>query len=75
MLVTSNLQDFLTTRKQAIEEYLFTYVQELMIPEELKSSMLYSLEAGGKDFALFSFLLYYMPTEKTKKMAYRLAVL
>ncbi|WP_411814175.1 polyprenyl synthetase family protein [Bacillus pumilus] len=48
MLVTSNLNEFLTTRKQTIEDYLFTYVQELTIPEELKSSMLYSLKAGGK---------------------------
>ncbi|WP_411512300.1 polyprenyl synthetase family protein [Bacillus pumilus] len=48
MLVTSNLNEFLTTRKQAIEDYLFTYVQELTIPEDLKSSMLYSLQAGGK---------------------------
>ncbi|MBR8688506.1 polyprenyl synthetase family protein [Bacillus australimaris] len=48
MLVTSNLHDFLTTRKKAIEDYLFTYVQELNIPEDLKSSMLYSLKAGGK---------------------------
>ncbi|CVM15919.1 geranylgeranyl pyrophosphate synthase [Streptococcus pneumoniae] len=46
--MTSNLNEFLTTRKQAIEDYLFTYVQELSIPEELKSSMLYSLKAGGK---------------------------
>ncbi|WP_413815529.1 polyprenyl synthetase family protein [Bacillus altitudinis] len=48
MLVTSNLNEFLTTRKQSIEDYLFTYVQELSIPEDLKSSMLYSLKAGGK---------------------------
>ncbi|MGK9488846.1 polyprenyl synthetase family protein [Bacillus sp. TV3D] len=48
MLVTSNLNEFLTTRKQVIEDYLFTYVQELTIPEDLKSSMLYSLKAGGK---------------------------
>lgn len=48
MLVTINLNEFLTTRKQAIEDYLFTYVQELTIPEDLKSSMLYSLKAGGK---------------------------
>ncbi|MGA3852532.1 polyprenyl synthetase family protein [Bacillus pumilus] len=48
MLVTSNLNEFLTTRKQTIEDYLFTYVQELTIPEDLKSSMLYSLKAGGK---------------------------
>ncbi|KPN15562.1 farnesyl-diphosphate synthase [Bacillus australimaris] len=46
--MTSNLHDFLTTRKKAIEDYLFTYVQELNIPEDLKSSMLYSLKAGGK---------------------------
>ncbi|UDF15079.1 polyprenyl synthetase family protein [Bacillus pumilus] len=46
--MTSNLNEFLTTRKQAIEDYLFTYVQELTIPEDLKSSMLYSLQAGGK---------------------------
>ncbi|MCS3483007.1 geranylgeranyl diphosphate synthase type II [Bacillus sp. JUb11] len=46
--MTSNLNEFLTTRKQAIEDYLFTYVQELSIPEDLKSSMLYSLKAGGK---------------------------
>ncbi len=48
MLVTNNLNEFLTTRKQVIEDYLFTYVQELQIPEQLKSSMLYSLKAGGK---------------------------
>ncbi|WP_404841096.1 polyprenyl synthetase family protein [Bacillus pumilus] len=48
MLVTSNLNEFLTTRKQTIEDNLFTYVQELTIPEDLKSSMLYSLKAGGK---------------------------
>lgn len=48
MLVTSNLNEFLTTRKQVSEDYLFTYVQELTIPEDLKSSMLYSLKAGGK---------------------------
>ncbi|MBU8697484.1 polyprenyl synthetase family protein [Bacillus pumilus] len=48
MLVTSNLNEFLTTRKQTIEDYLFTYVQELTIPKDLKSSMLYSLKAGGK---------------------------
>ncbi|WP_282058948.1 polyprenyl synthetase family protein [Bacillus pumilus] len=46
--MTSNLNEFLTTRKQAIEDYLFIYVQELTIPEDLKSSMLYSLKAGGK---------------------------
>ncbi|KRU16245.1 farnesyl-diphosphate synthase [Bacillus pumilus] len=46
--MTSNLNEFLTTRKQAIEDYLFTYVQELTIPEDLKSSMLYSIKAGGK---------------------------
>ncbi|MCY7617272.1 farnesyl-diphosphate synthase [Bacillus sp. NMCC46] len=46
--MTSNLNEFLTTRKQVIEDYLFTYVQELTIPEDLKSSMLYSLKAGGK---------------------------
>nr|WP_222434019.1 farnesyl diphosphate synthase [Bacillus pumilus] len=47
-MVTSNLNEFLTTRKQTIEDYLFTYVQELTIPKDLKSSMLYSLKAGGK---------------------------
>lgn len=46
--MTSNLNEFLTTRKQTIEDYLFTYVQELTIPKDLKSSMLYSLKAGGK---------------------------
>ncbi|MBR0590265.1 polyprenyl synthetase family protein [Bacillus sp. FSL K6-4563] len=46
--MTSNLNEFLTTRKQTIEDNLFTYVQELTIPEDLKSSMLYSLKAGGK---------------------------
>ncbi|MEI4790742.1 polyprenyl synthetase family protein [Bacillus sp. FJAT-53060] len=46
--MTNNLNEFLTTRKQVIEDYLFTYVQELQIPEQLKSSMLYSLKAGGK---------------------------
>ncbi|WP_353855285.1 polyprenyl synthetase family protein [Bacillus sp. Bos-x628] len=46
--MTNKLNEFLITRKQTIEDYLFTYVQKLHIPENLKSSMLYSLEAGGK---------------------------
>ncbi|MGE6629371.1 polyprenyl synthetase family protein [Bacillus sp. NPDC077027] len=46
--MTSRLNEFLTTRKQAVEEYLFAYVEQLNIPKELKASMLYSLEAGGK---------------------------
>ncbi|MDM5298684.1 polyprenyl synthetase family protein [Bacillus pumilus] len=46
--MTSSLNEFLTTRKKDIEEYLFSYVHELHVPENLKSSMLYSLKAGGK---------------------------
>ncbi|MBD1378790.1 polyprenyl synthetase family protein [Metabacillus arenae] len=40
--------EFLSTRKQTIESALPDYIQSLSIPESLKESMLYSLEAGGK---------------------------
>nr|WP_194382870.1 farnesyl diphosphate synthase [Bacillus mojavensis] len=35
-------------RKKAVEEQLFVYTENLNIPDSLKKSMLYSLEAGGK---------------------------
>ncbi|PGT87696.1 farnesyl-diphosphate synthase [Bacillus sp. AFS040349] len=42
------LNDFLSTRKQKIEEALPLYIKELQTPKSLQESMIYSLEAGGK---------------------------
>jgi len=42
------LNDFLSTRKQKIEEVLPLYIKELQTPKSLQESMIYSLEAGGK---------------------------
>ncbi|MRX73162.1 polyprenyl synthetase family protein [Bacillus lacus] len=39
---------FLETRKQLIEDKLPSYIEELKAPSSLKSSMNYSLQAGGK---------------------------
>lgn len=46
--MTTQLSDFLQTRKQKIEETLPFYINILQTPKILKDSMLYSLEAGGK---------------------------
>ncbi|OZU90011.1 geranyl transferase [Virgibacillus indicus] len=43
-----NLNDYLDNQKQLIEENLRNYLQHLSIPSQLKESMIYSLEAGGK---------------------------
>ncbi|MDQ0231918.1 polyprenyl synthetase family protein [Metabacillus malikii] len=42
------LDDFLKSRKEKIEESLFSYIEKLKAPEVLKDAMNYSLEAGGK---------------------------
>ncbi|MGV4319733.1 polyprenyl synthetase family protein [Bacillus mojavensis] len=46
--MTNKLASFLAERKKAVEEQLFVYTESLNIPDSLKKSMLYSLEAGGK---------------------------
>ncbi|MFD2214084.1 polyprenyl synthetase family protein [Metabacillus endolithicus] len=46
--MTNMLNDFLSTRKQKIEEALPLYIKELQTPKSLQESMIYSLEAGGK---------------------------
>ncbi|WP_257536035.1 polyprenyl synthetase family protein [Metabacillus litoralis] len=46
--MTNMLNDFLSTRKQKIEEALPFYIKELQTPKILQESMNYSLEAGGK---------------------------
>ncbi|MCD7033211.1 polyprenyl synthetase family protein [Metabacillus sp. GX 13764] len=42
------LNDYLASRKAQIEEQLPLYLQKLHTTEDLKSAMLYSLQAGGK---------------------------
>ncbi|AZV50981.1 polyprenyl synthetase family protein [Bacillus halotolerans] len=46
--MTNKLASFLAERKKAVEKQLFVYTENLNIPDSLKKSMLYSLEAGGK---------------------------
>ncbi|MED5049537.1 polyprenyl synthetase family protein [Bacillus siamensis] len=46
--MTNKLDAFLASRKQLIERNLSLYTERLAMPETLKKSMLYSLEAGGK---------------------------
>lgn len=46
--MTNMLNDFLSTRKQKIEEALPFYIKEFQTPKILQESMIYSLEAGGK---------------------------
>ncbi|POM99991.1 farnesyl-diphosphate synthase [Bacillus halotolerans] len=46
--MTNKLASFLADRKKAVEKQLFVYTENLNIPDSLKKSMLYSLEAGGK---------------------------
>ncbi|MDY7430772.1 farnesyl diphosphate synthase [Bacillus sp. V26] len=46
--MTNNLASFLAERKKTVEKQLFVYTENLNIPDSLKKSMLYSLEAGGK---------------------------
>lgn len=46
--MTNKLDAFLASRKQLIEQQLSLYTERLAMPETLKKSMLYSLEAGGK---------------------------
>ncbi len=46
--MTNKLDAFLASRKQLIEQRLSLYTERLAMPETLKKSMLYSLEAGGK---------------------------
>ncbi|MBU5244909.1 polyprenyl synthetase family protein [Bacillus halotolerans] len=46
--MTNKLASFLAERKKTVEKQLFVYTENLNIPDSLKKSMLYSLEAGGK---------------------------
>ncbi|MFU0791512.1 polyprenyl synthetase family protein [Virgibacillus proomii] len=42
------MKEYLTSRKQLIDEILEQYIGSLTIPQNLKESMMYSVEAGGK---------------------------
>ncbi|WP_439846224.1 polyprenyl synthetase family protein [Bacillus spizizenii] len=46
--MTNKLTSFLAERKKTIENQLSVYTEKLDMPDSLKKSMLYSLEAGGK---------------------------
>lgn len=46
--MTNKLEAFLASRKKMIEQQLPLYTERLAMPDSLKKSMLYSLEAGGK---------------------------
>ncbi|UTL71244.1 polyprenyl synthetase family protein [Bacillus halotolerans] len=46
--MTNKLASFLAERKKTVEKQVFVYTENLNIPDSLKKSMLYSLEAGGK---------------------------
>lgn len=48
MIVGENLKSYIADKQAAIQEAIHTYFNDLSIPEELKKSMLYSLNAGGK---------------------------
>ncbi|GAB4073500.1 (2E,6E)-farnesyl diphosphate synthase [Barrientosiimonas marina] len=48
MIVQQELNDFINTTKQLIQQELQKRLQNLDIPERLKNSMLYSIRAGGK---------------------------
>ena len=42
------MKEYLTSRKQLIDKILEQYIGSLTIPQNLKESMMYSVEAGGK---------------------------
>lgn len=46
--MTNKLTSFLADRKKTIENQLSVYTEKLDMPDSLKKSMLYSLQAGGK---------------------------
>ncbi|WP_411801571.1 polyprenyl synthetase family protein [Bacillus atrophaeus] len=46
--VANKFEQFLAERKNVIEQQLSVYTERLKMPDSLKKSMLYSLEAGGK---------------------------
>ncbi|KFI03423.1 polyprenyl synthetase family protein [Bacillus spizizenii] len=46
--MTNKITSFLAERKKTIENQLSIYTENLDMPDSLKKSMLYSLEAGGK---------------------------
>lgn len=48
MNVKANLSDYIDNYKEKIEKEYQRYLKKLDIPTQLKESMLYSLEAGGK---------------------------
>ena len=48
MIVEVNLKEYIRNKQDIIKEATNTYFHQKRIPDELKKSMLYSLEAGGK---------------------------
>lgn len=48
MIVDVNLDEYIADKQTLIEEEIQTYFCNQHIPDQLKKSMLYSLEAGGK---------------------------
>lgn len=42
------MKEYLTSRKQLIDKTLEQYIGSLTVPQNLKESMMYSVEAGGK---------------------------
>ncbi|HLS60647.1 MAG TPA: farnesyl diphosphate synthase [Virgibacillus sp.] len=47
-MVEHNLDDYIEQNKAIIHREIRKYLDELAIPERLKSAMIYSIEAGGK---------------------------
>ncbi|MEC5422296.1 polyprenyl synthetase family protein [Virgibacillus sp. C22-A2] len=43
-----NLNNYIKDKKEAIHKELIRYLEDLVIPDKLKESMLYSVKAGGK---------------------------
>ncbi|MFD1360658.1 polyprenyl synthetase family protein [Lentibacillus salinarum] len=48
MIVQQELSDFINTNKNLIQQEIQHRLQQLDVPERLKDSMLYSIQAGGK---------------------------
>src|SRR5690625_873243 len=48
MIVEVNLKEYIRNKQDIIKEATNTYFHQKRIPDELKKSMLYSLQAGGK---------------------------
>lgn len=48
MIVQQELNEFITTHKEMVQRELQHHLDKLAIPERLKASIVYSMEAGGK---------------------------